>query len=334
MLIHLLTPRGLAWTRNGVPKTDAAHTRLKQQKRRAAPEDLCRGLPAPFEDFLRYCRCLKFAEQPDYARWIAVFGELKVEEGYPAGEAFVWPPVAPRASAVVASPRKIRAPGVVGESAMEGILEGLKNVDLNQERPVLGERKNVEEAVRKARADVLEDATVKEEVEVSSAVGRRVPKAQRIARLTGEAGKTAENKELGRLVREFVEAMKCNSSRTLTKEGFMFVDVLCKQLGDPSVFVAPMRTSRRRSDFAENDPADMKLGVVARLKKDVVHARDNKALVEMLEDFGRVTNKSTGRTVTKVSLLQILEREFADRTYLQDGFGFLEGLAARLVVLQ
>ena len=31
MLIHLLTPAGLSWTRNGVPKTDVAHNRLKRE---------------------------------------------------------------------------------------------------------------------------------------------------------------------------------------------------------------------------------------------------------------------------------------------------------------
>ena len=66
MLVHLLTPGGLSWTRNGVPKTDAAHKRLKREKAAAAPEDLCRGLPDVFEEFLRYCRRLKFAERPDY----------------------------------------------------------------------------------------------------------------------------------------------------------------------------------------------------------------------------------------------------------------------------
>lgn len=92
MLIHLLTPRGLAWTRDGVPKTSAAHTRLKQLKRSTPPDILCRGLPAEFEEFLRYCRRLQFAEQPDYARWIGEFRELKMDHGYNDSDAFVWPP--------------------------------------------------------------------------------------------------------------------------------------------------------------------------------------------------------------------------------------------------
>jgi casein kinase 1 len=92
MLIHLLTPRGLSWTRNGVPRTDEQHDHLILTKRRALPENLCKGLPPEFEEFLRYCRRLKFEECPDYSKWREEFRELAVEEGFPASEAFIWPP--------------------------------------------------------------------------------------------------------------------------------------------------------------------------------------------------------------------------------------------------
>jgi len=92
MLIHLLTPRGLSWTRNGIPKTDLAHERLMRAKRNAQPEDLCRGLPHEFEEFLRYCRRLKFQECPDYDKWREEFRELAKEEGFPPCDAFIWPP--------------------------------------------------------------------------------------------------------------------------------------------------------------------------------------------------------------------------------------------------
>ena len=96
MLIHLLTPGGLSWTRNGVPKTEVAHARLKREKSAARPEDLCRGLPDVFEEFLRYCRRLKFAERPDYDRWREAFMDLAVESGFPEDDAFVWPPPKPK----------------------------------------------------------------------------------------------------------------------------------------------------------------------------------------------------------------------------------------------
>ncbi|KAI0281705.1 hypothetical protein BC826DRAFT_974560 [Russula brevipes] len=72
----------LAWTRNGVPRDEAAHDRLKREKRAASAADLGRGLPAEFEEFLRYCRSLAFAEQPDYALWRRRFCDLADELGY------------------------------------------------------------------------------------------------------------------------------------------------------------------------------------------------------------------------------------------------------------
>lgn len=93
MLIHLLTPGGLSWTRNGVPKTDVAHDQLKRAKEHARPPDLCHGLPSEFEEFLRYCRRLGFQERPDYSRWVEAFRDLAVEQGFGDSDAFVWPPV-------------------------------------------------------------------------------------------------------------------------------------------------------------------------------------------------------------------------------------------------
>ena len=100
MFIHLLTPRGLSWTRNGVPKTPAAHNNLKLEKRKATPEDLCRGLPAEFEEFLSYTRRLKFKENPDYAFWVDRFRNLAMELGFMDSEPFVWPPPAPTVSSL------------------------------------------------------------------------------------------------------------------------------------------------------------------------------------------------------------------------------------------
>lgn len=98
MLIHLLTPNGLPWTRNGVPKYSYQGDKLISEKLRARPEDLCHGLPDVFEDFLRYCRRLKFAECPDYDHWRNEFGELASEHGFvdPLGrvtDQFFWPPI-------------------------------------------------------------------------------------------------------------------------------------------------------------------------------------------------------------------------------------------------
>lgn len=101
MLIHLLTPGGLHWTRNGVPRTDEAHDRLMREKSTARPEDLCRGLPPVFEDLLRYCRRLDFPARPDYEHWIGEFRELADEYGFGDVEEFVWPSPFPKVRTLV-----------------------------------------------------------------------------------------------------------------------------------------------------------------------------------------------------------------------------------------
>jgi casein kinase 1 len=95
MLIHILTPGGLHWTRNGVPRTEEEHDRLKIAKRGAKPEDLCRGMPSEFEEFLRYTRKLRFSELPNYEQWREEFRDLMLERGYSGDEAFIWPPPPP-----------------------------------------------------------------------------------------------------------------------------------------------------------------------------------------------------------------------------------------------
>ena len=68
------------------------------EKRKARPEDLCRGLPIEFEEFLSYTRRLKFKENPDYALWVDRFRDLAMELGFMDIEHFVWPPPAPTVS--------------------------------------------------------------------------------------------------------------------------------------------------------------------------------------------------------------------------------------------
>lgn len=111
LFIHVLTPNGLVWTRNGLPKDEKAHDRIKRQKRTTTPDELCRGLPEEFEQFLRYCRRLAFTDQPDYGLWKDKFRQLAKERGFVDIENYV-SPLAPvlngqplmRAVSVIASP--------------------------------------------------------------------------------------------------------------------------------------------------------------------------------------------------------------------------------------
>jgi casein kinase 1 len=225
------------------------------------------------------------------------------------------------------SPRR-----VLGAATLENVLHDLANLNLDDRR-VLGDRQGVNNALQQAKADAkgadsaatssksksVIVVTDSRPTEASIIVARHItPKAQQLRKLREAVSGATDNASLAEVVSEFVTVLlQANRSRALTKEGFAFLDALYKQLADPSVFVQPLRTSRTRNSSDKEqipvqEPRHVKLGVVAKLRRDVAGATDNKALAKMIVDFGAVTNKSPGRTVTK------------------DGFAFLEGLAARL----
>ncbi|KAI4518927.1 kinase-like domain-containing protein [Schizophyllum commune] len=341
MLIHLLTPNGLSWTRNGVPKTDEAHDRLKREKKNARPEDLCRGLPSEFEEFLRYCRRLNFMDRPDYQRWKDEFAALAEEQGFGDCSQFEWPPrvlekPSPR---VIATPKRSLAPPPSEE--MNEILRGLQNLNLAPpDREVLGDRKNIQRAARQAEKkssmassetknnsnmahsntlvpsnDTNANSDVVYIKRQSPAVGA-AKKADLLRQLRVRVSSAATNEALAEIVAGFVEALRCNSSKTLTNAATDFLDALQKQLAQPSVFEVPVRTSQNSRASVmrtrSREESQAKLGILARLKHDVRTARNNAALAAMVDDFSKATNKTSGKTITK------------------DGFAFLEGLSQRL----
>ncbi|KAF7979648.1 hypothetical protein HWV62_41619 [Athelia sp. TMB] len=327
MLIHMLTPNGLHWTRNGIPKSDAQHRRIKKEKREARPEDLCKGLPSEFEEFLRYCRRLKFAECPDYERWIEEFRNLADGEGFGRSDAFIWPPPPPPGQATMLhTPGPRRAPATAASAVLEAILVDLAKLNFEGELPSSGDRANIDKAVEKAKSAAKQPAEAivisddsddeKPKPRAPSPLGVRLPKAVQLNKLTAAITAATDYEEMSGVVTDFVAFLQSNRSRTLTKEGFAFLDALYKQLEDPSVLVVPLRTSRTRNPSQQQEAAPnaprLKLDILATLKREVSAARSNRALAKMVADFGAVINKSSGRTVTK------------------DGFAFLEGLAARL----
>ncbi|KAF8635946.1 hypothetical protein AX15_000114 [Amanita polypyramis BW_CC] len=317
MLIHLLTPRGLSWTRNGIPKTDDAHERLKREKRNARPEDLCRGFPPEFEEFLRYCRRLNFHDEPDYGRWIKQFRTLAMESGFPEEDDFIWPPPTPAPVIPKAVAKDMARDTVLA------VLEGLKNLNLDTNLVHLeGKSSDKIPSRDNGGSAVSDDNSV---IEISSGSQEElapqkpmIPKRVRLVKLTKRAAAGADNTQLSELVLEFIQVLQSNSSRTLTKEAFDFLDALYKQLVDPSVFIIPLRTSRSRSSntsIEESEPLHVKRGTIARLRRDVRTVSSNRKLAEMVAEFGKVTNRSSGRTITK------------------DGYGFLAGLGDRLLEL-
>ncbi|KZT11826.1 CK1/CK1 protein kinase [Laetiporus sulphureus 93-53] len=317
MLIHLLTPGGLSWTRNGVPKTDAAHERLMQEKRNARPETLCHGLPDEFEDFLRYCRRLKFAERPDYAMWIDRFRQLASDRGYGRSSSFVWPPKNPKPAVPVALQPKRPVPV---NDVIEGMLRELAKLNLNDEcRRVLVERNAIVNVVHqdkgnaKKPVEVIVISSDDENDPHGAPAAVRWPKAIQLRKLAHTVPDATNNAALARVVQELVGILHETHSRTLTREAFAVLDALHKQLVDPSTRVQPTRASRRQNgDEGMPQPAHMKITKLVSLRRNVAKAGSSKELAQMVEEFSTVIDKSNGRTVTK------------------DAFGFLDGLATKL----
>lgn len=221
------------------------------------------------------------------------------------------------------TPRKTLA-----SDSVELLLNDLAGLGL-EERPVLGDRKNIENAIKQAKAEDPAKNATKEiiiitdsEASTNAPTRRSSTKAEQLRGLTLALPNASSNADLSDIVLQFVSIiLGTNRSRTLTKDGFAFLDALYRQLSDPEVFVVPLRTSRLRStsdkeQIPVEDSRQARLDVVARLRKEVSNVSSNAQLAKMVADFGAVTNRSSGRTITK------------------DGFGFLEGLAARLKTLQ
>jgi casein kinase 1 len=136
----------------------------------------------------------------------------------------------------------------------------------------------------------------------------RLTKATQLVALTRRVRETTDNVALAGVVRDFTEVLDSSRSRTLTKEGFAFLDALYKQLADPSVYVVPIRTSRRQVSLqqenkSEGDARRAKVNKLITLRQDVVKAKSNKQLANIVLDFGATIDKAKARTVTKDSIM-------------------------------
>jgi len=297
-----------------VPKTEAEHDRLKRVKLTARPEDICRGMPDEFEEFLRSCRKLKFAEKPDYGHWIDEFREVAKSHGFPESDGFVWPPPPPppKSLAVVPSPRK--QPANKG-SEIAKVLDDLGRLRLEETPQALGDRTQIANAVQQAREAVNKrssDDADKEVIIISSEdeddSTKPMPKARRIYLLRTNVSAASDNDTLSKLVLEFVQALEDTYSKSLTVEGFAFLDALHKQLVDPSVFVQPIRTSKRgggsTSDSQEVDAlakGRARRQRLVTLKAEVGKADTNKALAGLVKGFGAEIDSSKGKTLPKTA---------------------------------
>lgn len=110
-------------------------------------------------------------------------------------------------------------------------------------RQILGDRTNVKDVVKRTKADAkLNSEQRSEPITITSGSEsdtplNLMPKAYQLNQLAEQVSKAADNPAISQLVRQFIGVLKINSSRTLTREAFHFLDKLYKQLDDPSVFI-------------------------------------------------------------------------------------------------
>ena len=212
---------------------------------------------------------------------------------------------------MVPSPRKQPAK----ESEIAKVLDDLGRLRLEDSPKVLGDRKQIANAVQQARAAVNKpssDEADKDIIFISSEdeddSTKPIPKARRIYLLRTKVSAATDNPTLSKLVVEFVEVLEKTYSKSLTVEGFAFLDSLYKQLADPSVFVQPIRTSKRSgSSTTESQDSDAlakgraRRGRLATLKGDVGNADTNKALAGLVKAFGSEIDSSKGKTLPKTA---------------------------------
>jgi casein kinase 1 len=120
------------------------------------------------------------------------------------------------------------------------VLQGLKNLNLDTHLIKGTDDKKTDKESRIASSITIEISSDSSEEE-SAPRQPTIPKRTRLLKLTKRAAAGTDNQELSELVLEFIQVLQMNSSRTLTREAFEFLDTLHKQLADPSIFVVPPR---------------------------------------------------------------------------------------------
>ncbi len=129
----------------------------------------------------------------------------------------------------------------MGHDAVLAVLQGLKNLNLDTQL-IKGtdNEKSTDKESRVVSSITIELSSDSSEEE-SAPRQPTIPKRTRLLKLTKRAAAGTDNQELSELVLEFIQVLQMNSSRTLTREAFEFLDTLHKQLADPSIFVVSPR---------------------------------------------------------------------------------------------
>lgn len=67
------------------------YNNIKKKKIEVSLDDLCKGYPEEFKEFMTYCRALQFTDEPDYKHLIGLFEGCMKKNGYdPKVPDFIW----------------------------------------------------------------------------------------------------------------------------------------------------------------------------------------------------------------------------------------------------
>lgn len=81
---------GLPWQGLQAKDHKEKYEKIKNKKQSISVEKLCEGLPCEFAMYLKYCRTLRFDEDPSYVHLRRLFSILFKEEGLTMDHAFDW----------------------------------------------------------------------------------------------------------------------------------------------------------------------------------------------------------------------------------------------------
>ena len=122
---------------------------------------------------------------------------------------------------------------------MAGILGGLAELNLGA-RPVLVNHTNIINIGTIPESnEVIEISDIVPDTRPALPSRYAVQKARQLELLAKQASSATTDVELSRLVLEFIQVMLSNTGRTLTRPAFQFLDMLYKQLNDPSALAQP-----------------------------------------------------------------------------------------------
>lgn len=64
---------------------------IKKKKQETSIESLCKGCPREFQDYMEYCRALKFEQEPDYKLLLGLFRRcMEKNDIEPTSTDFIW----------------------------------------------------------------------------------------------------------------------------------------------------------------------------------------------------------------------------------------------------